>query len=379
MLLPYLNDPRHVDDTLFFIMEEDWRLTRHDGFSRAELLEQQRKRGEQIVSLSPDCPPPGSAGQSSREALYHRAALKDDYGRITRELHAAPLPGKTKGKGKKEAKMRHVQAWPLRSTKPRAEEFENTSSFLKQLVRLVTAARRSHRGDLVWMSWNGTVRRTDNPLPQHASSLLALSFQGAQRLKDKYWKSMQRSHFDVSLKWVCENHAKELEASFVMPTIGHYSTHESDILGCTRSSEWERWYVGEGDGPVQLMTWEKEGRTVVSKHILDFDMSEEQPHFDWLTLYRESASPEVEPVATSRQPSPNKIRRGPFDPRHHRTQMEMTQAFDVERMAGEEEAITKRRQRQKRRYTKDSAFRIFTPDALKASWGNLFRLKSQLY
>ena len=361
-------------------MEEDWRLTRHDGFSRAELLEQQRERGEKIVSLSPDCPLPGAAtDQSSGEALYHRAAVKDDWWHITREMHPAPLPGKAKGEGKKDAKTRQVQAWPLRTTKPSAEEFENTSSFLKQLVRLVTAARRSHRGDLVWMCWNGTDTKTKNPLPQHASTLLALSFRGAQRLKAEHWQSMWRSHFDVSLEWVCENHAKELQASFVMPTIGYYSTHEGDILQTTRTSEGDRWYVGEGDGPVQLMAWEKDGRQVVSKHILDFDMSEEQPHFNWLTLYRESASLKVEPVVTCRQPSPNKIRRGQFDPRHHRTQMEMEQAFDVERMAGEEEAITKRRQRQKRRYTKDSAFRIFTPDALKASWGNLFRLKSLLY
>ena len=162
--LPYLNDPRHADDTLFFILEEDWRLTRHDGFSRAELLQQQRERGEKIVSLSPDCPPPGAAtDQSSGEALYHRAALKDDWWRITREMHPAPLPGKAQGKGKKEAKTRQVQAWPLRTTKPSREEFENTSSFLKQLVRLVTAARRSHRGDLVWMCWNGTATKTKTP------------------------------------------------------------------------------------------------------------------------------------------------------------------------------------------------------------------------
>ena len=260
MLLPYLNDPRHVDDTLFFVMEEDWRLTRHDGFSRAELLEQQRERGEKIVSLSPDCPPPGAAtDQSSATALYHRAALKDDWWRIAREMHPAPLPGKAQGKGKKEAKTRQVQAWPLRTTKPSREEFENTSSFLKQLVRLVTAARRSHRGDLVWMCWNGTATKTKNPMPQHASTLLALSFRGAQRLKEEHWQSMWRSHFDISLKWVCENHAKELQASFVMPTIGHYNTHDSDILKTTRKSEWDRWYVGGGQGSVQLMTWEKPG------------------------------------------------------------------------------------------------------------------------
>ena len=328
-----------------------------------------------IVSLSPDCPPPSSAGQSSAEALYHRAALKDDYWRITREPISAPLPGKAKGKGRKEAKKRQVQAWPLRTTKPRREEFENTTIFLKQLVRLVTMARRLLRGDLVWLCWNGADTRTKNPMPQHASTLLALSFRGARRLKEEYWESMSRSHFDISLKWVCENHAEEMEASFVMPTIGHYSTHQSDILQTTRSSEWDRWYVGEADGPVELMTWEKEGKKVVSKHLKDFNMSEEQPQYNWRTLYRESDTPEVELVATSREPSPSKIRRKQYDPREHRTQIEMEHAFDVERMVGDEEATTKRRQRQKRRYTKDSSFRIFTGDFMQASGGIPFRFK----
>ena len=218
-------------------------MTRHDGFSRAELLQQQRERGEQVVSLSPDCPPPGAAtDQSSGEALYHRAALKDDWMRITRETYPAPLPGKAQGKGKKEAKTRQVQAWPLRSTKPTREEFENTSSFLKQLVRLVTAAHRSNRGDLVWMSWNGTDNKTKNPMPQHNRELVA-RVSTSRRLKGEYRQSVWRSHFDVSLnKWVCEHHAKELNATIVSlsPDCGHYNTHDSDILQTTRASEWDR-------------------------------------------------------------------------------------------------------------------------------------------
>ena len=56
-MLPYMTDPRHVSDTLVFVLEEDWRLTEEDGFSQAELLEKQRQRGELLaVSLSPSQP-----------------------------------------------------------------------------------------------------------------------------------------------------------------------------------------------------------------------------------------------------------------------------------------------------------------------------------
>ena len=217
-----------------------------------------------------------------------------------------------------------------------------------------------------------------NQMPQHASTLLAVSYDGAVRLKERFWQDISRSHFDISLKWVCENHAKELQASFVCPTIGHYSTHSSDILNETRTSEWDRWYVGEGQGPVEIMTWEKQSNgKVATRHIQDFNLVEEQPHFDWLTLYRESQTPQVEPVATcSTVATRNKIRL--YDPKYSRSQAEMEHAFDVKRMVGEEEATTKRQKRQKRRYIGDSGFRLFTSDVWEADWANPFWFKSQL-
>ena len=237
-------------------MEEDWRLSRHDG----SLLEQQRERGEDIVSSSPDSPGAASTDELvASEALQHRAALDDDW-RITREVHPHPapqLPGKAKGKGKKEAKTRSQQAWP-RWTKPSPAELDNASPFLEQLVRLGTAARRSQRGDLVWLCWNGSERRSRQPMPQWGSLLLALSFRGAQRLKEEYWPSMGRSHFDISLKTVCENHARQFQASFVMPTIGHSSTHESDMLRETKPSEWNQTRCEPRSASVSVSIFEKE-------------------------------------------------------------------------------------------------------------------------
>ena len=179
-----------------------------------------------IVSSSPEQPPPG-AGTVQSGAEAHRAALRDDWQRITKSVHHQPLPGrKGKGKGKK-AQTRQVQAWALRRTKPSPEEFENTSTFLKQLIRLVTAANRNCRGYLVWMSWSGTDTKNKNPMPQHVSALLAFSFRGTLYQKEEFCQHIARSHFDISLKWMCENHAQEVQDSFVMSTIGHYSSHDS--------------------------------------------------------------------------------------------------------------------------------------------------------
>ena len=189
-------------------MEEDWRLTRDDGFSQAELLEQQRVRGGKLVSWSPEPPPPGGGSVQPSAEACHIAALKEDWKKITERVSYQAQPGRqAKGKGK-QGKQRQVQGWPLRTTKPSSEEFENATTFVKQLVRFVTAAHRNGRGDMVWMSWNGTDTRGKHPMPQHTSTLLAVSYDGTVRVKEKFWQDVHRSHFDVSLKWVCENYAK---------------------------------------------------------------------------------------------------------------------------------------------------------------------------
>ena len=103
---------------------------------------------------------------------------------------------------------------------------------------------------------------------------------------------------------------KELRASFVHPAIGHFNTHSSDILGETRTAEWDSWYVGEGQVPVQLWTWDsKGGKKSGTRQFGDFNFPEEQPQFNWLTLYRESATPQGEPVATCKSAPRNKITR----------------------------------------------------------------------
>ena len=349
----------------FFIMEEDWRLTRSDGFGRGELLERQRVRGERIVSLSPETPPPPSRSIVCAVQAAHEAALRDDYRRITSTTTSQPLPGRQGAGQASRPRTREVQGWALATQKPRPEEFENTSPFLKQLIRLVTAAHRRQRGNLVWLSWNGTEGRSKNPLPQHATTLLALSCKGARLLQQRFWSDITRSHFDISLKWVCENFAPELEASFVLPTIGHYSTHDSDILSMERTAEWNRWYVGEGRGWVEVMSWEKRANRIVAQRLFDYDLeNEEQVEFDWLTFYRESQRPERAPegfAQPSTWPPPSQS-----DASRQRTQEEMEHAFDTERMVGDEEASTKRQKRQQRRYKRDSANRIFTGDILKA-------------
>ena len=67
-------------------LEEDWRLTRDDGFSHTELLEQQRERGERIVSSSPDSPPGGGSVQPSAAATPYPPATLSRFHRLWRSF-----------------------------------------------------------------------------------------------------------------------------------------------------------------------------------------------------------------------------------------------------------------------------------------------------
>ena len=117
---------------------------------------------------------------------------------------------------------------------------------------------------------------------------------------------------------------------------------------------------------MQLWSWEAlpSGRSQPYQLLL-FDFPKEQPQFDWLTYYHESATPQVELVATCKAPSSNKIKKEKT-PWKHRTQEEMEHAFDVDRMVGTEEPQNLTQRRQRRRYLGDSAFRKFTANLLQA-------------
>ena len=61
-----------------------------------------------------------------------------------------------------------------------------------------------------------------------------------------------------------------------------------------------------------------------------------QEGYAWLTFYRDSATMQVEPVATSKAPPSNDVNRGRRPWQQH-SQEQLGQAFDVDRIIGTEE------------------------------------------
>ena len=105
----------------------------------------------------------------------------------------------------------------------------------------------------------------------------------------------------------------------------------------------------------QLWCWYKEGKQIKTKAIDNLSFYEQGSELDWLTHFREDKNcrPSVEPIAMERY-LPGLPDRG------QRSQEEMHNSFDRERMVGTMQCKTKREQRNRRLQLHESGRRIFT-------------------
>jgi hypothetical protein len=132
---------------------------------------------------------------------------------------------------------------------------------LGDLVSIVTAAYRVQRGGLVWLCYNGSSgpskKSKAKEKPEFGSTLIAVSAWTARVMKARFDELFAPGygHFDLSLLHCLEQHEFariDLQACYVWPSIGHYTTHKS---GCQeglgiRQSAWDAHFVQEGVRPL---------------------------------------------------------------------------------------------------------------------------------
>ena len=98
---------------------------------------------------------------------------------------------------------------------------------LQDLVKIFTAAHRSGRGDLVWLSWDGFDRKGCKQKHAHACTLLAVSHRGACILNEAARTgAFKLKHWDLALLEWLYDHQEVLNSSYVFPSVGHYKGHE---------------------------------------------------------------------------------------------------------------------------------------------------------
>ena len=240
-IVPYMLDERHVEDTLFIVVEEDFRFFNEEqGEPIAPKLELKASQSFLQSALEPEMLDsfPGEADKllTLQSHWQTRVGVPGDHKKST------------------SSSSRDELSFTTRATKPTRKELEgeSPSPLLENLVRLCTAAHRKHIGDIVWFCYNEDDHKkcTMFPEPQFGSNGIAVSRPGARWIQ-KEFPNMPVWHWDVELKKRLElGHAR---ASYMCPPVGHWTKHASAVLAgnATRDPTWWAWFVQEGVAPVE--------------------------------------------------------------------------------------------------------------------------------
>ena len=244
--LPYMLDGRHSPDSLFLVAENDFRFFREhcvsdrDWLVEVDAFVESHLQGPEIVDswgqLRPSWPPesediiPSSddelGGGSERvEPVAHRS-LEEIQGSGT-------------------------SFWGFSKAGKFMDKEAYHSEELCDLVRIANCAHRKGKGDLIWYSWVGA--KHDPTMPSHGSTLVGVTPEGAYKLMVAMEKVKKPGHFDIWLRDQCCHEGENLQASFVLPSIGGYDEHISGcdptntgVEGGWRPGLWDDYWALEG-------------------------------------------------------------------------------------------------------------------------------------
>jgi len=248
-LLPYMIDPRHAPDTLFFVCEEDFRLYPSDEMVHAESV-------ASSIYHSTEWPEPEGLVETvnappSVPKLRLSRAFHPESGEpfAPEEGSGPPATEADAGVPPTEPGWEEVcGAFYRRPAKPseKQQPAPPPSREIEDLVKICTLASRQDCGNLVWLSYNAKAAKGGRCKPSYGSHMVALSLKGARKLvlagRDGF---LNKGHWDIVLRDYLNSpdKAQELGASYVYPAIGNYKEHRSfNQKGEVRTGRWgEKW------------------------------------------------------------------------------------------------------------------------------------------
>jgi hypothetical protein len=254
-LLPFMSDSRHPPDTLFLVLEEDWRCYEADcNVSTKYLVAQHPPAVRMPTGMRDDL---GEYEVDAEDVLD--ATMKAAPWNKSEAVAGQPsAPGEPFAPGAGGATLEQPNAvseenmWYTRPSRVKGDAGPPTEE-LQDIVKLCTAAHRHGKGGLVWLSWDGGAASGRKLSPCHASTLLAVSHLTAVVMLSEFAKFSFR-HFDLALRARLEEEegcAARYQASYVCKSIGHYVGH---LSGCQeglgfRRADWQNSWVQEGVRP----------------------------------------------------------------------------------------------------------------------------------
>ena len=228
VFLPYCQDVRHPQDTLFFYVEHDFRFHHRDDERPEDWLP--LVAGEDPLDVLPRSwePFPGA------EPLA-RSGSAEGGGGIS----------ESQRRGRFSSMLQPVR----RST--RDGDPHDVSPEFCDCIAYCNAASREGLGDLVWLGWNGGHTNVGAKVKypnriSFGSQLMALTARGAKKLQEAL-KARGAGHIDLKILDCLEKNADLRScSSYVCPPIGGFSSqHTSLNLAQARPGPWNKgWCYG---------------------------------------------------------------------------------------------------------------------------------------
>ena len=239
-------DPRHPEDTLFFVAESDYRFYPQDclpGWYDIIQNEGTPWLDERLTVVVP--PSLALAAPSPSPA----------------EEHDEPSPAPAKKQKPKVPQKRYLGWSAAQRPEGKASEVE-VSREVRDMVQICNRAAKNGRGHVVWFGWSPAGTRRS--VPSYGSHLLACTKYGAQIMLESMEKGiLKKGHWDIVLRnWLVEENfqnPKVMGASFVWPAVGYYQTHKS---GCDpklgdRVARWDQSFIQPGVRPMNKDQWDR--------------------------------------------------------------------------------------------------------------------------
>ena len=220
VFVPYMLDPRHPPDTVFFYNEHDFRFHEQDNISAREWLPLAAAAPPQGTSAISDVEPEPFARQEPPARRPRQQAAFSDMRQPTRMQGSEPV---------------------------------DVSPELLDCIHLVNEASRANLDDLVWLSWNaceaGRVPRRATHMA-FGAQLIAFTVSGARRLQ-KVFASQKPWHIDAVLRWWCESDDPAARnCCYVFPPVGGFSSQHSSVNAeGQRTGPWDEAWSQGGTNP----------------------------------------------------------------------------------------------------------------------------------
>jgi len=260
-LVPFANDVRFPDDTLFLVFEDDYRFERP-----TEEFENEEDR------------------EASRRVL-------PAFGPGEVPVPPVPEPEQRRKIGPTLENARRMPAQVWREG--------GVSEYLQDLVRTAILAHRVKRGNFVWCGWvpaaPGSNKKTGRSALAFGSHCILVSKEGFKHLQHDFGPGNHEAlrtpgHIDLCLKrWCVEAHLRA-RCCYVVPAVGNYTRHISgcshEYLSVPRPNGWDDPWTRQGTRKshdlqkrdVYLCCWTKKGMTEWLNEI-----KPEEDHVVWRT------------------------------------------------------------------------------------------------